>query len=88
LADISAYPRLDPKRVMRVYKKLNIGSVDELRAELENGAIEKALGAGMAQHIRQGLMETHAMLSTAPMIFVMRLRLTSWDRAGQRGRNP
>lgn len=62
LASISAYPRLDPKRVLRVYKKLNISSVDELREQLESGAIEKALGQRMAQHVRQGLTETHGML--------------------------
>src|SRR5437868_1033300 len=44
LASISAYPRLDPKRVLRVYKKLNISSVESLREKLESGEIEKALG--------------------------------------------
>ena len=62
LASISAYPRLDPKRVLRIYKKLNISSVDELREQLESGAIEEALGQRMAQHVRQGLTETHGML--------------------------
>ena len=59
---ISAYPLLDPKRVVRIYKKLEIFSVDELREPLESGAIEKALGQRMAQHVRQGLTETHGML--------------------------
>jgi DNA polymerase (family 10) len=62
LAGLSAYPRLDPKRVMRIYKKLGITSVEELKANLENGAIEKALGLRLAQHVRQGVTETHAML--------------------------
>ena len=62
LASISAYPRLDPKQVMRIYKKLDISSVEELREQLESGAIEKALGQRMAQHVRQGLTETHGML--------------------------
>jgi DNA polymerase (family X) len=62
LASISAYPRLDPKQVVRIYKKLNISSVEELREQLESGAIEKALGQRMAQHVRQGLTETHGML--------------------------
>jgi DNA polymerase (family 10) len=61
-AEISSYSRLDPKRVMRVYKKLGIRSVEELRARLENGDIEKRLGLHMAQHIQHGLRETHAML--------------------------
>jgi DNA polymerase (family X) len=62
LASISAYPRLDPKRVLRIYKKLGISSVEALREQLEHGEIEKKLGLRMAQHIRQGLTETHAML--------------------------
>lgn len=62
LADLSAYPRLDPHRVMRIYKKLGITSVKELKAQLENGAIEKALGPRLAQHVRQGVTETHAIL--------------------------
>jgi DNA polymerase (family 10) len=62
LASISAYPRLEPKQVVRIYKKLNISSVEELREHLESGSIEKALGQRMAQHVRQGLTETHGML--------------------------
>src|SRR5436305_8792450 len=44
LESISHYPRLDPKRVARIYKKLGIASVEELRQRLENGDIERALG--------------------------------------------
>src|ERR1043165_1957067 len=62
LGGLTPYPRLDPKRVMRIYKKLGISSVDELKAQLENGTIEKALGPRLAQHVRQGVTETHAML--------------------------
>jgi DNA polymerase (family X) len=62
LASISAFPRLDPKRVLRIYKKLGIRSVEELREKLENGEIEKYLGLRMAQHVRQGVTEALAML--------------------------
>lgn len=62
LADLSAYPRLDPKRVMRVYKKLRIQSVEALKGSLESGDIEKVFGPRLAQHVRQGVTETHAML--------------------------
>jgi DNA polymerase (family X) len=62
VAELVGHPRLDPKRVMRVYKKLNISSLAELRERLENGEIDKIFGSRMAQHIRQGLTETHAML--------------------------
>src|SRR5579859_5852818 len=37
LADISRYPRLDPKRVSRVYRKLGISSVEALRRKLDAG---------------------------------------------------
>jgi len=62
LASISAFPRLDPKRVLRIYKKLGIRSVEELREKLENGEIEKIMGLRMAQHVRQGVNGAHAML--------------------------
>jgi len=62
LASLSAFPRLDPKRVLRVYKKLGIHSIEELRERLENGEIEKILGLRMAQHVRQGVTEARAML--------------------------
>src|SRR6266550_2500692 len=62
LASISSHPRLDPKRVMRVYKKLGIVSVGELRQHIESGQVEKLFGPRMTQHIRQGLTDVHAML--------------------------
>src|SRR5207248_8450917 len=37
LASISRYPRLDPKRVLRVYNKLAISSIEELRERLDSG---------------------------------------------------
>jgi DNA polymerase (family 10) len=62
VAELSAHPRLDPKRVMRVYKKLGISSLGELNQRVDSGEIENMLGSRMAQHIRQGLTDTHAML--------------------------
>ena len=62
LIDISAYPRLDPKQVLRIYKKLGISSTEALRESLENGTIARELGPRMAQHVSQGLIEAHAML--------------------------
>jgi DNA polymerase (family 10) len=34
LVSLSNHPRLDPKRVLRVYKKLRISSIDALREKL------------------------------------------------------
>jgi DNA polymerase (family X) len=62
LLEISQYSRLDPKRVMRVYKKLGISSIAELRARLKNGEVEKLFGPRMSQHISHGLTDAHAML--------------------------
>jgi DNA polymerase (family 10) len=62
LAGISQYPRLDPKRVLRVYKKFGISSIEALKERLEAGDIEKVLGLRLAQHLRQGLAESQALL--------------------------
>ena len=62
VATLADYPRLDPKRVLRIYKKLKISSIEALREKLQSGEIESALGLRMAQHVRQGLSVAHAML--------------------------
>src|SRR5436190_2432103 len=62
VARLADYPRLDPKRVLRIYKKLKISSIEALREKLESGEIESSFGLRMAQHVRQGLSEVHAML--------------------------
>jgi len=62
VAAISAYPRLDPARVLRIYKKLGIGTVEELKEKLEAGEIAAKLGARMDAHVRQALMESQEML--------------------------
>ena len=62
LIGISAHPRLDAKRVLRVYKKLGISSIDELRTALDSGEVERSFGSRMAQHVKQGLIESEAIL--------------------------
>jgi DNA polymerase (family 10) len=62
VAAISAYPRLDPGRVLRIYKKLGIGTVEELKEKLEAGEIAARLGSRMDAHVRQALTETQEML--------------------------
>ena len=62
VASLTDYPRLDPKRILRIYKKLKINSIEALSEKLESGEIESALGRRAAQHVRQGLSEPHAML--------------------------
>ena len=62
MAAISEYPRLDPARVLRVYKKLGISTIADLKARLESGEIALKLGARMADHVRQALTESRQIL--------------------------
>jgi DNA polymerase (family 10) len=62
VAALSEYPKLDVSRVLRIYKKLGIASISELRARLESGEIAATLGARMDEHVRQALVESHAVL--------------------------
>jgi DNA polymerase (family 10) len=62
VASLTEYPRLDPQRVRRIYKKFNISTVAELKEKLESGSIAEAFGGRMDQHVRQALTETHEML--------------------------
>ena len=62
LIGISEHPRLDPKRVLRIYKKFNISDIEALKEKLQSGEIEKTMGLRMAQHVRQGVTEIHGML--------------------------
>ena len=55
LVELATRPGLDPKIALRVYKKLGINTVNELRASLESGDIERALGARVAYQVRTGL---------------------------------
>jgi DNA polymerase (family 10) len=62
LASLTDHPRLDPQRVLRIYKKLKIAGISALESALESGEIERVFGARMAQHVRLGLVETDTIL--------------------------
>jgi DNA polymerase (family 10) len=62
LVELSAHPRLDPRRILRIYKKLGISSIEELRSALDDGRIDRTFGARMAQHVRYGLTEIETIL--------------------------
>ena len=62
LIEIAQHPRLDPRRVLRIYKKLGISSTAALKDKLLSGEIAAKLSARMEQHVRQGLQEVHEML--------------------------
>ncbi|HTK43493.1 MAG TPA: PHP domain-containing protein [Gemmatimonadales bacterium] len=54
-AALSEYPLLDPGRVERIYRKLQISSLAELKERLERGDIGQQMGARMEQHVREAL---------------------------------
>ena len=62
LAGVLDFPLLDPKRVLRIYKKLKIATIGELRERLENGEIGRVMGPGMDQHVRRALSDHTEML--------------------------
>jgi DNA polymerase (family 10) len=55
MAELTTRPGLDPKRVLRIYKKLGISSVAELAEKLKSGAIREAFGDRLEMHVREGL---------------------------------
>ena len=55
MAAISDYPQLDPLRVLRVFKKLKISSIAELREKLDSGELRDKAGVRMDQYIRRAL---------------------------------
>src|SRR5688572_8015827 len=62
MSALSEYPRLDPKRVQRIYRKLAIPTVAELREKLQSGELGNQLGARLEQHVRAALTEAHELL--------------------------
>ena len=59
---LSEYPHLDSKRVLRIFKKLKISGIAELREALNSGEIAQKMGARTAQYVRQGLSESGEIL--------------------------
>ena len=62
LTGVLQFPQLDPKRVLRIYKKLKISTIDELKDRLETGEIGRILGPRMDLHVRRALIENQEML--------------------------
>jgi DNA polymerase (family X) len=62
LVELASFPGLDPKTVLRVYKKLGIGSIRELKERLGRGEIGQILGSRVEFQIRHGLDERPRML--------------------------
>lgn len=62
VAAVNEYPALDPKRVLRVFKKLKIETVPELKEKLADGSLAAALGPRMADHFRNAMRESTELL--------------------------
>jgi DNA polymerase (family X) len=62
LAELSTQPGLDPKRVSRIYKKLGIDSLTELKDALESGRLDEQFDRRTVFHIRQGLSDRRRIL--------------------------
>jgi DNA polymerase (family 10) len=62
IRELADRPNLDPRRVQRIYKKLQINNLSELKKRLDSGEIRDKLGARLEFHVRQGLDERPRML--------------------------
>jgi DNA polymerase (family X) len=60
--ELSTKPLLNPKDVLRVYKKLDIHTLAELQQRLESGEIRRVLGSRVDFAIRRGLDERPRLL--------------------------
>src|SRR3954462_14627671 len=62
LAELSAKPALDPQKVLRIYKKLGIKSLVQLKRALDRGKIRETFGPKIEFHVRHGLDDRPRML--------------------------
>lgn len=62
LVELATRPGLDPKKITRIYKKLGIHSLKELKKRLDSGEIGRVLGTSLEYHVRQGLDPRQGML--------------------------
>jgi DNA polymerase (family 10) len=54
-AELATRPALDAEKVGRIYKKLGINSLTQMKQALDSGAIGQQLGSRMEFHVRRGL---------------------------------
>lgn len=82
VAALSEYPRLDPRRAARVFKKLKISRVSELKKKFEEGVIGKVFGARMEDHFRSAFRTNHQILLDDADILADKLRRYLQTRCG------
>ena len=73
VAALNEYPRLDPRHAARVFKKLQIRTVPELKEKFEQGEIGKAFGPRMEDHFRLAFRTTTQILLDDADILVAKL---------------
>jgi DNA polymerase (family X) len=84
VAAITEYPRLDPTRVLRIYKRLGISSIESLKERLANGAIRQKLGMRMDQHVRRALADSNEMIWYEAAVLVSAVTRFLIDKCGVR----
>jgi DNA polymerase (family X) len=62
LAELATRPALDARKVQRIYKKLGISNLADLRRALDEGRIRSSFDSRMEFHVRQGLSDSPRML--------------------------
>lgn len=90
IAALGDYPRLDPVRIGRIYRKLGISSTTALRERLEAGDIRRTFGSRMDEHVRQGLTNTpeillhdaHPIVSAVRQFLLDRCNVSRVEAAG------
>lgn len=73
LQELSAYPSLNAKDVLRVYKRLSLKNIQELKAALDDGRIGEGLGPRVEFQIRRGLDQRPRMLLYAALPIAARI---------------
>ena len=84
VVEISNYPQLDPRRVLRILKKLGISTIEALKDRLDAGEILREFGLRMEQHIRRGLADTRELLWHEAEKLVQNVEDYLVDRCGAR----
>ena len=89
-AALSAYPHLDAKRMLRIFKKLRISSIGELKEMVASGEVAQKMGERAAQYVRHALRENSDILlyeadriaGAVEMFLLDRCRVTRVEAAG------
>ena len=84
VAALNEYPRLDSRRAARVFKKLQIATVPELKEKFEQGAIGKVFGLRMEDHFRSAFRTTTQILLDDADILAAKIELFLKAKCGAR----